>query len=52
MKKKYQKILILGGGNIGFHLARMLEENEGIRVKIIEKNKERAEEKPQTYPLL
>ena len=44
-EKISKKILIIGGGNIGFHLARMLEENfEGIRVKIIEKNKERAEE--------
>ena len=44
-EKVSKKILIIGGGNIGFHLARMLEENfEGIRVKIIEKNKERAEE--------
>ena len=38
------KILIIGGGNIGFNLAKSLEETvEGIRIKIIEKNKERAE---------
>ena len=37
--------MIIGGGNIGFHLAKMLENNfEGARVKIIEKNKKRAEE--------
>ena len=39
-----KKILIIGGGNIGFNLAQQLEENfEGTRVKIIEKNKNRAE---------
>ena len=39
-----KKILIIGGGNIGFNLAKNLEnDHEGIRVKIIEKNKERAE---------
>ena len=38
------KILIIGGGNIGFNLARNLEESvETIRIKVIEKNKERAE---------
>ncbi len=44
-EKTSKKILIIGGGNIGFHLAKMLEENfEGTRIKIIEKNKSRAEE--------
>ena len=39
-----KKILIIGGGNIGFNLAKNIEENlETVRVKIIEKNKERAE---------
>ena len=39
-----KKILIVGGGNIGLNLAKFLETNfEGARVKIIEKNKERAE---------
>ena len=38
------KILIIGGGNIGFNLAKNLEETfESARVKIIEKDKERAE---------
>jgi trk system potassium uptake protein len=38
------KILIIGGGNIGLNLAKNLEETfESARVKIIEKNKERAE---------
>jgi len=41
---KASKILIIGGGNIGFNLAKDLEETvEGIRIKIIEKDKERAE---------
>ena len=44
-EKTSKKILIIGGGNIGLHLAKMLEENfEGLRIKIIEKNKARAEE--------
>ena len=44
-EKTSKKILIIGGGNIGLHLAKMIEENfEGARVKIIEKNKARAEE--------
>jgi len=38
------KILIIGGGNIGFNLAKNLEESfDDARVKIIEKIKERAE---------
>ena len=43
-EKMAKKILIVGGGNIGFNLAKNLEtDSEGLRVKIIEKNKERAE---------
>jgi trk system potassium uptake protein len=43
-EKTAKKILIVGGGNIGLHLAKFLENDfEGARVKIIEKNKERAE---------
>ena len=43
-EKMAKKILIVGGGNIGFNLAKNLEiDSEGVRVKIIEKNKERAE---------
>ncbi len=38
------KILIIGGGNIGFNLAKNIEESfDKARIKIIEKNKERAE---------
>ncbi len=38
------KILIIGGGNIGFNLAKNLENTiDDVRIKIIEKNKDRAE---------
>ena len=45
-EKMAKKILIVGGGNIGFNLAKILEDDTdgaGVRVKIIEKNKARAE---------
>jgi trk system potassium uptake protein len=43
-EKISNKILIIGGGNIGFNLAKNLEETlESTRVKIIEKDKARAE---------
>ena len=43
-EKISKKILIIGGGNIGFNLAKNLEESlDSVRVKIVEKNKERAE---------
>ncbi len=43
-EKISQKILIIGGGNIGFNLAKNIEETlETVRVKIVEKNKSRAE---------
>tara|TARA_B110000438_G_scaffold208298_1_gene200102 strand:- start:2644 stop:4020 length:1377 start_codon:yes stop_codon:yes gene_type:complete len=43
-EKPAKKILIVGGGNIGFNLAKNLEnDSDGVRVKIVEKNKERAE---------
>jgi len=44
-EKAAKNILIIGGGNIGLNLAKMLESNfEDVRVKIIEKDKKRAEE--------
>jgi len=44
-EKIAKNVLIIGGGNIGLQLAKMLEENfEDVRVKIIEKNKQRAED--------
>ena len=43
-EKISKKILIIGGGNIGFNLAKNLEESlDTVRVKIVEKSKERAE---------
>ncbi len=43
-EKMTKKILIIGGGNIGFNLAKNLEESfDSSRVKIIEKDKTRAE---------
>jgi trk system potassium uptake protein TrkA len=43
-EKVSKKILIVGGGNIGFNLAKNLEESlDTTRVKIIEKNKDRSE---------
>ncbi len=44
LEKVSKKILIIGGGNIGFNLAKNIEETlETVRVKIVEKNKDRAE---------
>jgi len=43
-EKKAKKILIIGGGNIGYNLAKNLEnDSDEVKVKIIEKNKDRAE---------
>jgi trk system potassium uptake protein TrkA len=43
-EKISKKILIVGGGNIGFNLAKNLEESlDAARVKIVEKDKERSE---------
>ena len=43
-EKISKKILIIGGGNIGFNLAKNIEETlDSIRIKIVEKSKERAE---------
>ncbi len=43
-EKISNNILIIGGGNIGFNLAKNIENSfEDARVKIIEKNKDRAE---------
>ncbi len=43
-EKVAKKILIIGGGNVSLHLAKLLEGSEGLRTKIIEKNKIRAEQ--------
>ena len=43
-EKVSNKILIIGGGNIGFNLAKNIEQSfDSARIKIIEKNKDRAE---------
>ena len=43
-EKISSKILIIGGGNIGYNLAKNIEETfDSARIKIIEKNKERSE---------
>jgi trk system potassium uptake protein TrkA len=43
-EKISKKILIIGGGNIGFNLAKNIEDTlEGLRVKIVEKDKLRSE---------
>ena len=43
-EKISNKILIIGGGNIGFNLAKNIEQSfDEARIKIIEKNKNRAE---------
>ena len=43
-EKVSKKILIVGGGNIGFNLAKNLEESlDAARVKIVEKSKDRSE---------
>ncbi len=43
-EKISNKILIIGGGNVGFNLAKNIEQTfENARIKIIEKNKDRAE---------
>jgi trk system potassium uptake protein TrkA len=43
-EKISKKILIVGGGNIGFNLAKNLEESlDSARVKIVEKDKNRSE---------
>ena len=44
-EKIAKKILIIGGGNIGFNLAKNLEQSlDDVRIKIIEKNKDRAQQ--------
>ena len=43
-EKISKKILIIGGGNIGYNLAKNIEETlDTVRVKIVEKDKKRAE---------
>jgi len=49
-EKVAKNVLIIGGGNIGLNLAKMLEESsEDIRVKIIEKDKKEQKKLPMNY---
>jgi trk system potassium uptake protein TrkA len=41
LEKSYRRIMIAGGGNVGYGLARALEKNHSV--KLIERSKERAE---------
>lgn len=40
---KARHVVIIGGGSIGSYVARALEKQSGVRVRMIENNKERAE---------
>ncbi|WP_427450376.1 Trk system potassium transporter TrkA [Litorimonas sp. WD9-15] len=40
---KARHIVIIGGGNIGIYVAESLEKTSGMRVRVIERNKDRAE---------
>ncbi len=42
-KKSPKNILIIGGGNIGFSLARTLEKIKNMNIKLVESNKRRCE---------
>lgn len=43
VKEKARHIVIVGGGNVGSYVARELEKVSGVRVRMIEKDKPRAE---------
>lgn len=45
---KARQIVIIGGGNVGTYLAAALEQSSGTRVRIIEKDKDRAERSAET----
>ncbi len=47
--ERIKRIVIVGGGKISYYLVRMLVE-EGFKVKIIERNKERCEELSELLP--
>lgn len=42
-EKEARRVVIFGGGNIGLFLAQQIEEHGGVRVRVVEFNKERAE---------
>ncbi|PHR56792.1 MAG: Trk system potassium transporter TrkA [Robiginitomaculum sp.] len=43
VEEKARHVVIIGGGNIGAYVARELEKVTGVRVRVIEKDKRRAE---------
>lgn len=38
-----RRVIIIGGGNIGLHIAANLEKTASVKIRLIEKNRERAE---------
>ena len=44
------RLVIVGGGNVGSYLAKMIEEREGVTAKIIEMDRERARKIAETVP--
>lgn len=42
-EREAHRIILIGGGNIGLHVAQQLEKEAGVKVKMIESNKLRAE---------
>lgn len=44
VEEKARRIVIIGGGNIGAYVARELEKVPSVRVRVIEKDKKRAEQ--------
>lgn len=42
-EKRARHVVIIGGGSIGTYVARALEDQSGVRVRVIEADKERAE---------
>jgi trk system potassium uptake protein TrkA len=50
-EKEARRVMIMGGGNIGLTVAKMLEEEDsGVRLKLIELNKARAENAANELP--
>ena len=50
MKKKIRSVMIVGGGRIGYYLASRLQNAGGIRVKIIDNNRETCTELDRLLP--
>ncbi|MFW6456193.1 MAG: Trk system potassium transporter TrkA [Desulfohalobiaceae bacterium] len=41
--RQHHDVMIIGGGNIGFRLAKQLERKKGLQVKLLERDRERCE---------